>query len=68
LAELYKTDGKYSFGGSGYNASALIALIAGVIVAIIGFFIPALEALYTLSWFTGFTVSFVLYYLLMKKK
>lgn len=66
LPELYKEDGIYSYS-SGFNSAAMIALFVGVFVAVIGFFVPALDALYKLSWFSGFFVSFVLYYLLMKK-
>lgn len=68
LPELYKTDGIYAFGGSGFNSSAMIAFAVGVIVAGIGNFVPALSFLYDISWFSGFIVSFVLYYFLMKKK
>ncbi len=67
LAELYKEDGLYVYN-QGFNSAAMISLFAGIFVAIIGYFIPALDALYRLSWFSGFIVSFVLYYLLMKKK
>lgn len=66
LHELYKIDGEYSFGGSGFNKAAMYALIAGVLTALIGFWIPSLSYLYSLSWFTGFGVAFVLYYFLMK--
>lgn len=66
LAELYKSNGAYSYG-SGFNPAAMVALVVGVFVAIIGFYVPALEALYKLSWFSGFLVSFVIYYLMMRK-
>jgi len=68
LNELYKTDGIYAFGGSGFNKAAMIALAAGVLTALIGYWVPSLHFLYTLSWFTGFGVAFGLYYFLMKKK
>jgi len=67
LAELYKEEGLYSYGRTGFNKAAMIALLVGVFLALIGYWVPALDFLYTLSWFTGFIVSFVLYYLLMKK-
>ncbi len=67
LNELYKEDGQFKYSG-GFNISAMIALVLGVLVAIIGYFIPSLDALYKLSWFSGFLVSFVVYYLLMKSK
>ncbi len=66
-AHLFKTNGIYAFGGSGFNKAAMLALLAGVIVAIIGLLVPSLSFLYTLSWFTGFGVAFVVYILLMKK-
>ncbi len=65
LAELYKVNGVYSYT-NGFNLSALFSLILGVAVALIGYFIPSLGFLYTFSWFTGFLVSFVTYYLLMR--
>ena len=68
LAELYKEDGIYSYQKTGFNKAAMIALFIGVFAALIGYWVPALNFLYTLSWFTGFIISFVLYYILMKKK
>ena len=67
LAELYKEDGIYSYGKTGFNKAAMIALFLGVFVALIGYWVPVLNFLYSLSWFTGFIISFVLYVLLMKK-
>lgn len=63
LAELYRVDGIYSFGGSGFNWVAILALLIGVFVVLIGYWVPALSFLYSLSWFTGFAVAFVVYYL-----
>jgi cytosine/uracil/thiamine/allantoin permease len=68
LEDLYKTDGLYAFGGSGFNSSALVALAAGVLTALAGFWIPSLSFLYSLSWFTGFGAAFVLYYYLMRNE
>ncbi len=65
LFDLYKPNGMYAFGGSGFNKAAMYALAAGVLVALVGFWIPSLSFLYSLSWFTGFGVAFVLYYYLM---
>ncbi len=67
LAELYKTNGVYAYGGSGFNSAAMIALAIGVVVALIGYWVPALDFLYKLSWFTGFLLSFAIYYFLMKR-
>jgi cytosine/uracil/thiamine/allantoin permease len=68
LAELYKEEGVYSYDKTGFNKAAMIALFIGVFTALIGYWVPSLSFLYSLSWFTGFIISFVLYYLLMKKK
>ncbi len=65
IAELYKEEGIFKYV-NGFNINAMIALTLGVLVAIIGYFVPALEALYKLSWFTGFLASFIIYYILMK--
>ncbi len=67
LGELYKENGLFSYK-RGFNISAMIALFSGIFIAIIGYFVPSLEAFYKLSWFSGFFVSFVLYYFLMKSK
>jgi NCS1 family nucleobase:cation symporter-1 len=67
LDEIYQVDGIYSYT-AGFNPAAMIALVVGVVVAVIGYFVPALEAMYKLSWFSGFLVSFILYYLLMIKR
>lgn len=67
LPELFNPEGEYNFQ-SGFNPAAMIALSVGIIVAIIGLFVPSLSFLYTLSWFTGFATAFLIYYLLMKNK
>lgn len=62
LADLYTTEGIYGR----WNPKALVALVAGVAVALIGLVVPALRPLYDYSWFVGFGVAFALYALLMK--
>lgn len=64
LKALFSEHGEYSYS-SGYNPASLIALALGVLTALIGYWIKELEFLYTLSWFSGFTVSFFAYYFLM---
>lgn len=66
LKALFSEQGEYSYS-SGYNPASLIALSLGVLTALIGYWIKELEFLYTLSWFSGFTVSFFGYYFLMRK-
>jgi len=68
LDELFKEEGIYSYGKTGFNKAAMIALLIGVFLALIGYWVPALNFLYSLSWFTGFIISFIVYVLLMKKK
>jgi NCS1 nucleoside transporter family len=68
LNHLFKVDGIYSYGKTGFNKAAMVALVAGVFTALLGLWIPALEFLYNLSWFTGFGVAYLVYYLMMKKK
>ncbi|MEQ9264557.1 MAG: NCS1 family nucleobase:cation symporter-1 [Balneolaceae bacterium] len=68
LTELYKEKGLYSYNGTGFNSSAMIAFAAGTGLALVGYWVEALSFLYSLSWFTGFILSFVLYYFLMKDK
>lgn len=65
--ELYKPNGIYAYR-SGFNPAALVSLFAGILLALIGFWIESLNFLYSFSWFTGFAVSFFLYHFFMKKK
>ncbi len=68
LNHLFKVDGIYSYGKSGFNPAAMVALILGVFIALLGLWVPGLEFLYNLSWFTGFIVAYLAYYLLMRKE
>ena len=66
LSDLFAPNGAYAYR-SGVNPAAMAALAAGVAVALIGYFVPALGWLYTASWFSGCLTSFVLYGLLMSR-
>ncbi|MCC7233604.1 MAG: cytosine permease [Bacteroidia bacterium] len=68
VAELYKTGGGYAYGGSGINSVAMVALVTGILAALAGKWWNAVSFLYSLSWFTGFFVSFIIYYLGMKNR
>lgn len=68
LNHLFKVDGIYSYGKSGFNPAAMVALVVGVFIALLGLWIPGLEFLYNLSWFTGFAVAYLVYYLMMRKE
>jgi NCS1 family nucleobase:cation symporter-1 len=61
---LYRREGPYEYI-NGFNPRALIALVAGVFVALIGRIVPDLRFLYEYAWFVGFGVSSVLYIAMM---
>ena len=65
LEDLYKSDGCYSFS-KGVNPSAILALIIGVGVALVGKIVPSLDWLFNYAWFVGFGSSFVSYIVFMK--
>ncbi len=62
LADLYADDGIYGR----WNPKALVAMVAGVALALVGLFVPRLRFLYDYAWFVGFGVAFGLYWLLMR--
>lgn len=63
ITDLYKVDGPHA----GVNSAAMVALIAGILVALIGYWVKPLEFLYTLSWFSGTGVAFGVYWVLMRR-
>ena len=62
LPDLYDSQGIYGR----WNWKALVSLIAGVAVALVGLVVPALRVLYDYAWFVGFGVAFFLYWALMR--
>jgi nucleobase:cation symporter-1, NCS1 family len=64
VKDLYRRGGAYEFSG-GFNWRAIGALAAGVFVALVGLFAPALRFLYDYAWFVGFAVAFVVYWTAM---
>src|SRR5467141_268012 len=63
----------YLLGGAheylhGFNPKAILSLVAGVAIALIGLAIPAVRWLFDYAWFVGFVVSGGLYFLLMQKQ
>jgi NCS1 family nucleobase:cation symporter-1 len=63
--DLYVRGGEYEFTG-GFNLRALLALAAGVLVALIGLLVEPLRLLYDYAWFVGFAVAFVAYVAMMR--
>jgi cytosine/uracil/thiamine/allantoin permease len=66
VPSLFDPAGAYSFQG-GWNVRAFVAMGLGMALALVGFLVPALDFLYTLSWFIGFGVSFVAHWVLMRQ-
>ena len=66
LDELYIKGGRYHFKG-GVNPAAVVALLVGVVIVLLGMFIPSLKIVYDTGWFTGFFLSFVIYVGMMKR-
>jgi nucleobase:cation symporter-1, NCS1 family len=61
---LYRRGGDYEYS-RGINPRAIVALVAGVVVALIGLAVPSLRFLYDYAWFVGFFVAAATYYVLM---
>jgi NCS1 family nucleobase:cation symporter-1 len=67
VAELYNPTGIYRYG-SGVNYRALVALGAGIVVALIGVLVPPLRWLYDYAWFVGFLVASLTYWFSMRSR
>lgn len=64
--DLYQRGGVYEYS-RGIHWRGIVSLLAGIGVAFIGLFIPALRILYNYAWFVGFAVSFFAYLVLTNK-
>ena len=64
LADLYREDGCYQYG-DGVHWPAMVALAAGIGVALLGRLTPALSLLFDGAWFSAAIVSFGVYAALM---
>ncbi len=62
---LYHREGIYHYT-KGINPRAIAALVTGVVVALIGLFVPSLHFLYDYSWFVGFFLAGFVYAALMR--
>jgi NCS1 family nucleobase:cation symporter-1 len=66
VEDLYVRGGAYEYRG-GFNPRAMVALAAGVLVAVVGLAVPELRWLYDYAWFVGFVVAGGFYFLLMRR-
>jgi NCS1 family nucleobase:cation symporter-1 len=65
LKSLYSTDGAYRYT-NGWNRAAVVATVGGMMVAVPGAFFDGMKVLYQWSWFVGFIVAGLLYWLQMR--
>lgn len=65
LDDLYLRNGIYEYA-RGFNWRAVTALALGAGTALAGLAIPSAHFLYDYSWFVGFLISFVSYYVAMR--
>jgi NCS1 family nucleobase:cation symporter-1 len=63
--DLYLRGGAYEYS-RGFNWKAMGALFLGATVALVGLVVPTLRFAYDYSWFVGFVVAFVAYFLMMR--
>ena len=63
LESLYARGREYEFR-NGINVRAVIALAAGVLVALIGLVLPPLRWLYDYAWFVGFFAAGIVHLIL----
>jgi len=77
VEDLYRTDGQYCYS-RGFNQASVIALLIGILPNVPGFLaqvglvdgagMKSIISLYDYSWFIGFAVSAVVYFLLMRTR
>lgn len=65
--DLYLRGGQYEYA-KGFNWRAIGALCVGSAVALVGLVVPSVRFLYDYSWFVGFAIAFVVYWLLMRRE
>jgi NCS1 family nucleobase:cation symporter-1 len=67
VSSLYRRNGIYEYR-KGINPPAMFSLAAGIAVALGGLVVPPLRWLYNYSWFVGFAVAGIVYYICMRRK
>jgi nucleobase:cation symporter-1, NCS1 family len=66
VADLYRRNGLYEYD-RGVNYRAIVALVLGIIVALLGLVLPPVRWLYDYAWFVGFLVAGTAYVILMQR-
>jgi NCS1 family nucleobase:cation symporter-1 len=66
VRDLYLRGGIYEYS-NGINGKAVVALIVGIAVALLGLAIPGMRLLYDYAWFVGFGVSGAVYLVMMQR-
>lgn len=67
VTDLYLRGGEYEYT-RGVNTRALLALAAGIVLALLGLVVPAARWLYDYAWFVGFLVAGAVYIVLNKSR
>lgn len=67
VEDLYRREGAYEFW-KGFNPKAIVALVAGILIALVGLAVPAVRWLYDYAWFVGFLISGGVYFVLMSRQ
>lgn len=65
LTELYSKHGRYSYS-SGFNKNSIYALIVGIVIPLLGLFIPGLRLLWDNAWTIGLLLAIAVYSYLMR--
>src|SRR5450755_3559571 len=64
--DLYRRGGQYEYA-NGVNPRALVSLLLGIIVALLGLVLPPARWLYDYAWFVGFLIAGAAYVILMQR-
>jgi nucleobase:cation symporter-1, NCS1 family len=67
VADLYAEAGRYRYD-NGVNPAALVATVAGIIVALAGLVVPGWRLLFDGAWFSAAIASAVVYLALMRRQ
>jgi NCS1 family nucleobase:cation symporter-1 len=62
---LYHREGIYHYT-KGVNPRAIVALVLGVVIALVGLAVKPLHFLYDYAWFVGFFTAAIVYVALMR--